>query len=359
MLSVNSGKTKAEVMLFNKLTFDKHKVYPALVVSTVSSGKSTLINALVGAEYLPSSGIACTARAIAILDNDRKAEFEAHIVNTEGKYNIIRSVNQKVIERYNSKIDISEMILEGQIKGIKNNKKSLLLIDTPGVNNCMDLTHAAVTKTVLDTFSEGLILYVMNAQQLCTYDDSNFLDMISLKLKEKSKFKIIFVINRMDLIDKEKEAPAELIQNCKRYIEAKGIEDPILIPVSAASALAFKKVLQNEELTELEMDDFFRYYKKFRNQSFSLLDYQYVPEKGNLNDVLNVDGNKYSKAEIYGALYNTGIPYLESIIDDTLVWALKMRAPRITCKNTDEGSRMKKKSGGIFKSKLRGIKKEK
>lgn len=357
MLSGNRRKTKVEGNLFNKLTFDKHKVYPTLVVSTVSSGKSTLINALVGAEFLPSSNTVCTARAMAILDNDRKEEFEAHIVNTEGKYNIIRSVNKKMIERYNSKMDISEMILEGQIKGIKNNKKSLLLIDTPGVNNCMDLTHASVTNEVLETYSEGLILYVMNARQLATYDDSGFLESIALKLKENKKFKIIFVVNKMDLIDKEIESPSELIKNCKRYIEKRGIEDPILIPVSAASALAFKKVLRQDELTESEMDDFFKYYKKFKNNSYSLLNYQHVPAMGDLGEILYVDGDSYSKAEIYGALYNTGIPYLESLIDDTLVWSLKMRAPKVMCKSIDAESRTKKNSGNTLKQKIRGLKK--
>lgn len=47
-----------------------NKVYPTLVVSTMSSGKSTLINAIVGSELLPSMNRACTARAVAILDND-------------------------------------------------------------------------------------------------------------------------------------------------------------------------------------------------------------------------------------------------------------------------------------------------
>lgn len=249
------------------------------------------------------------------------------------------------------------MILEGQIKGIKNNKKSLLLIDTPGVNNCMDLTHASVTNEMLETYSEGLILYVLNARQLATYDDSGFLDSIALKLKENKKFKIIFVVNKMDLIDKEIESPSELIKNCKRYIEKRGIENPILIPVSAASALAFKKVLREDDLTESEMDDFFKYYKKFRNNSYSLLNYQYVPAKGDLEEILYVDGDSYSKAEIYGALYNTGIPYLESLIDDTLVWSLKMRAPKVMCKSIAAESRTKKNSGNKLKHKIRGLKK--
>ncbi len=41
-----------------------NKVYPTLVVSTMSSGKSTLINAIVGSELLPSMNRACTARAV-------------------------------------------------------------------------------------------------------------------------------------------------------------------------------------------------------------------------------------------------------------------------------------------------------
>lgn len=320
--------------MFEKLNFSMDMVYPTLVVSTMSSGKSTLINALIGMELLPSMNRACTARAVAILDNDMKTQFEIHAVDKRGKYLHIDEATKTDIIKFNQSDDIDEMIIEGEIKGIRNSKKSLLLIDTPGINNSMDLSHEATTKKVLEDYSEGLILYVINAQQIGTYDDSCFLTMIASKLKDSEKFKILFVVNKMDLIDPQEENPDELIKNCKRYIEEKGIEDPVIIPVSASSALLFKKVLGKQNLTELEEENFLRNYKYFKRDGFSLQDYVNISKRGILSDVIEVDGIAYTKAQIYAALENTGLPFLEKQIDKMLVWSLKMRVPKITMKTT-------------------------
>lgn len=322
--------------MFEKLNFSMSKVYPTLVVSTMSSGKSTLINALVGTDLLPSMNRACTARAMAILDNDMKSQFEIHAVDKEGKYSHIDKATKKAVIDFNKSNDVTEMIIEGEIKGIRNSKKSLLLIDTPGINNSMDLSHAAATKKVLEDYPEGLILYVINAQQIGTYDDSNFMSLIAKKLKDNDKFKILFVVNKMDLIDPQKENPDELVKNCKKYIEDKGIQNPVIVPVSASSALLFKKVLENQELTELEEENFLRNYKHFKRESFSLQDYVNIPRRGDLTDFVEVDGVAYTKAQIYAALENTGLPFLEKQIDETLVRSLKMTAPKITMKRSSK-----------------------
>lgn len=318
--------------MFKKLDFNINEVYPTLVVSTMSSGKSTLINALVGEDLLPSMNRACTAKSIAILDNDRKPYFAIHTVNKEGKYSIIEKITKDIVKGINETNDIEEMIIEGEIKGIRNSKKSLLLIDTPGINNSMDLSHEAVTKNVLEDYSEGLILYVINAQQIATYDESNFLSLIAKKLKENKNFRIIFVINKMDLIDPQKENPGDFVKNCKEYIEEKGFKDPVIVPICAYSALLFKKAIEKQKLTEWEEEEFFRHYKRFKRQGFSLQDYVYTPKRGDLEDFVKIDEIEYSKAQIYAALENTGLPFLEKQIDEMLVTSLKMRAPKITTK---------------------------
>lgn len=81
--------------MFEKLNISMNRVYPTLVVSTMSSGKSTLINALVGTELLPSMNRACTARAVAIMDNDLKTQFEIHAADKNGNYSHIDKAKKK------------------------------------------------------------------------------------------------------------------------------------------------------------------------------------------------------------------------------------------------------------------------
>ena len=219
-----------------------------------------------------------------------------------------------------------------------------MLIDTPGINNSMDLSHEIATKKVLDEYPEGLIIYLINAQQIGTYDDSNFLSLIAQKINENEKFKILFVINKMDLIDPVKENPVELMENCRNYIIDRGVENPTLIPVSASSALIFKKVLAGVELSEIEEENFQRNYRHFKREGFSLQDYMYTPRNGDLSEYVTVDGVEYKKFQILAALENTGIPLLEKIIDETLVRSLKMRSPKITVKRENRSITAKRTS---------------
>ena len=310
--------------MFEQLGFSRDKVYPILVVSTMSSGKSTLINALVGTDLLPSKNAACTAKVVAILNNDKKSQFEMYVLDSNGYYSHIEKVTKKIVADFNKSKEYSEMIIEGAIHGIRNSKKSILLIDTPGINNSMDTSHEKVTKNILDAYPAGLILYVINAQQIGTYDDSSFLRLVAKKIMDNSQFNILFCINKMDLIDPERESLEEFIDNCRNYLKNNGIEDPILSFVSAGNALIFKKVLAGVELSEVEEENFLRSYKYFKRVNFSLQDYIPIPCKRNLVDTIEVDGIAYTGNQIYTALKNTGLPFLEKQIDEMLVRPLKM-----------------------------------
>lgn len=318
--------------MFENLHIDMSLVYPTFVISTMSSGKSTLINALVGKELLPSSNRACTAKSIAILDNDMQDEFLIHAIDKDENYSLIHNADQQTIIDYNHTNELKEMIIEGEISGIKNSKKSLFIIDTPGVNNSMDISHENVTKKTLEEYSEGLIIYVINALQLATYDDSAFLSFIADKVKNNSKFKIIFAINKMDSIDPEKEDPKQLIDNCRHYIEERGIDDPIVIPISASGAVTIKKILKGDALSETQEEDFSRLYRHFHREGFSLKDFAIIPEIDTMSEYYTIDGKQYTKSELIAVLENTGVPLLEKMIDDMLVDSLKMKAPKITLK---------------------------
>ena len=322
--------------MFEVLSLNMKQIYPALVVSTMSSGKSTLINAILGEELLPSSNLACTTKAVAVLDNDAKPQYGLHLVDGEGRYYFREQVTIKTITELHKAGNVDEMIIEGDIRGIKNSQRALLLVDTPGLNYCMDKSHEMITKEVLDEYQKGLILYVMNAQQIGTYDDSNAMKLIVKKIKDKPKFQVIFVINKMDGIDPSKEKPDELVENCRKYIQEQGIEEPTLIPVSAGSALLFKKVINRKALSLTETEDFERSYKRFKNSGYSLVDYVRMPGRRSGSEVLAIGSGKYTRAELYAALYNTGLPFLEKKIDEILANSSKVEEPQIKVKKSAE-----------------------
>lgn len=323
--------------MFARFCLNRKRIYPILVVSTMSSGKSTLINALLGTDLLPSRNRACTAKALPILGNHAKPRFELHMIDKEGKYRFFPQAAKTEISRFNQTREGAEMILTGAIPEIYNSRKSILLLDTPGINNSMEQSHERVTKEVLKEYSEGLILYVMNAQQIGTYDDRHFLDFVVKQLADNPKLQIIFAINKMDLVDPAREKLEELLENCRQYLKARGIEDPVLLPVSAGSALVFQKALQGEMLSELEEEDLVRNYRHFKREGFSLADYASIPGRGGAADVFTIDGTDYTRAGLSGALENTGIPLLKKTINEIFLRSLKMRSPGIKKERVKNG----------------------
>lgn len=304
--------------LFDSLLLDENKIYPVVVASNISSGKSTLINALLGKELLPSKNQVCTAKSVGILDNDRLEYFRIYMVDKEDNYEIVTKDTYEKVRDYNENNDIKEIIVEGNIKGVVNSQKALFIIDTPGMNNALDNSHQEITINTLQKISEGLLLYVFDAGHLSTYDDEKSLKLISMAL-EKKHVKVIFIVNRMDIVDSEKENPMEMLLKLRTYLLSLGFNKPTIVPISAMCALLIKKVLNRETLTENDEDNFFFLYKKFKGQKNSLCNFFIGEEFEEMNTKYIVDGEKFNKKDLQNVLENSGFVKLERLVNDLIV----------------------------------------
>jgi GTPase Era involved in 16S rRNA processing len=237
-----------------------------VVIAPMSAGKSTLINALIGSDLLPSQNKATTATICKIKDIDGKEGFDAVIKN--GKGEILESqedIDAAYIEDYNDKgnnEDI-EIFIEGDIKNINSSDLKLVLVDTPGPNNSQNSRHQEVTLNYIkDKNNNPLILYILNATQLRTNDDKTVLREISEFIKQngsKAKERIVFVLNKIDELDPEKNPKSEtlekVIEDCKSYlVNDFEIESPKIFPISAQFAkltLKEESILGRKEKADL------------------------------------------------------------------------------------------------------------
>lgn len=175
---------------------DDSKIFKIAVIATMSSGKSTFINALMGTEILPSKNQACTAKIVPIINNNLAKDFKAYMEYSNGKKDIVTLKSNEVVDRFNVKNEIRKILIEGNIKAFKNYNKIPVLIDTPGTNYSEDETHREETYKFLETLDEGLILYVINATQFGINDDSELMLHIREKVnKSNKKLKILFIVN--------------------------------------------------------------------------------------------------------------------------------------------------------------------
>lgn len=317
-------KSKDVITAFEKANESEFEVN---VVATMSSGKSTLINALLCKNIMPAKNEACTATICKIKDKDEK-EFVATARDKNSReIRFCENLTRKEMESLNSNERVSEIYIEGDIPFTSSKDMSLVLVDTPGPNNSRDEKHQETTYRMLSESSKTVVLYVLDATQLATNDANKFLEYVSNSMKvggKQSKDRFIFVLNKIDLFKKKQDSVTETVDKLKKYLEDKGIENPNIYPVSAQKALDIRTYLRevdnlceydSDELEEIE-DEIDLYAKKvIRNEEMHLEKYSNLPISVNkkIENELNLaieNDNKYKQA-----LIHTGVRSIEEAIN--------------------------------------------
>ncbi|MGC6376988.1 dynamin family protein, partial [Bisgaard Taxon 45] len=197
--------------------------FDIFVVATMSSGKSTFINAMLGGDLLPSANQATTATIAEIIDNKSlpqgkylvsRTNINGEIINEQQKLDLTQkeNINPSLLSTWNSDIDTQQddknrtgkIQIEGNLTGIKlkNNNVKLRLSDTPGTNNSQNKNHGIITlEKIKDTALNPLIIYILNSANIAIDDDDNLLSKLAKMVEEQGKLaqdRFIFVLNKMD-----------------------------------------------------------------------------------------------------------------------------------------------------------------
>jgi len=314
--------------------------FPINVIATMSAGKSTLINALLQQKLMPSSQEACTAIITEIHDND-KPVFRADVYDQN--YQVIQQLKQttlKDMKDLNDSNEVSTIELYGNIPFVESTNTSLVLIDSPGPNNARNRDHKLVTERALSESAKNLILYIMDAGDLGSDDDDRLIKKVADKMStggKQSRDRFIFVINKLDDFRSGEDNISQTLDNIKDYLEKKGIQNPLIFPISALTALDICTILKDKRVVgydseELEdMDDeeqaTITFVKKFnRKDEFHLEKYASLPPSSKhklekeINELVpvadksNKDKNRRSTAMKKLALIHSGIIPLEQEI---------------------------------------------
>ena len=232
---------------FNKLY---NTEFPIDIIATMSSGKSTLINALLRKKLMPSKNAACTATITRIKDSDKKI-YSAKVYDKNGRQ-IESQANLSLdcMNRLNTDERVSTIEVEGDIPFVSANDMSLVLVDTPGANNARDENHMKTTYKEIED-SANLILYIIDGTKEFTNDDDILLRKIADSMKAKgkqSKERFLFVLNKLDNFSKDDDSIKDTIARGKKYLRELGIENPIILPASAGTALDIYMNLVNKNI---------------------------------------------------------------------------------------------------------------
>ena len=303
----------------------KSKDFEVCVVATMSAGKSTLINAMLGKELMPSKAGACTAMITRIKDVDRlKDSFRAEVYRKGRISESYEKLNYSTMERLNEDDTVDEVRVYGNMPFVSSDELSLVLVDTPGPNNARDDSHEEVQQNALGKSSKALVLYIMT-NEYGTDDDEITLRRVANTMSvggKQSKDRFLFVVNKMDSRNKNDGSTEETLDQVREYLKAQGINNPNLFPVAALPALNIRRVEKEKVDEDIEEETEYLIRKLNRNEQLHLEKYASLPgnEKEDIEEQLKEIrkewkekvGEKYENPQ--EALIHTGIISIEAAI---------------------------------------------
>lgn len=307
-----------DVEIISAFQHAKSSDFEVCVVATMSAGKSTLINSMLGTKLMPSKQEACTAIITRIKDTEGNDTWQAEVYSKDNRLiETHENLTYATMERLNSDENVSVIKTAGNIPFVSAEDVSLVLIDTPGPNNSRDPEHKKVQSKFLNKSSKSLVLYIMDGT-FGSDDDNALLQRVADSMKvggKQSKDRFIFVVNKMDDRRKEDGDTTQTLDRIRAYLKGHGITNPNLFPAAALPALNIRLIQSGAEVDVDTLDETEMKVRKLnRHETLHFEEYASLPAsirgdiKKRLADAKN-NGDANSEA-----LIHTGVVSIEAAI---------------------------------------------
>ncbi len=249
-----SVKEKEYINLMREnILFMKEKPFYVMVTATMSAGKSTFINALTGKYISLTQNMACTSKIHTIIgkpfEDGFSYEYDHDLIMTAGREELLEDNEQNATDN----ITVSTYY-DGLLGG-----KRIVIKDSPGVNFSGDSEHKVITDKLLKARRYNLLIYLMNASQLGTNDENEHLEYVRERI---GRTPVLFVVNKIDILDPDEEDVISLLENQRRYLENKGFKNPLICPISSIAAY-LSKMSGKTDLKRLEKRELYALVDKF------------------------------------------------------------------------------------------------
>ncbi|MGD1713218.1 dynamin family protein [Dapis sp. BLCC M172] len=249
--------------------------YQVAVVAAMKAGKSTFLNAVIGADILASENAACTIcrtdiKHISNGATPRLLEYrelkEQPVILVAGSAG---EIQQKFLERTreirekNNPDKTIRFEVEHPIEAISQipSLAGFSLLDTPGPNEweSANFNTVKLKQTALEALRTcNAILFILN---YTSYKDNAILDLFKEVVENRKEIlnkdagKVYFILNKVDLKTKKDPEIPEVINELKQELINFGFPNPRIYPAISRQGLLAKLIIK-ETATEFDIEEF-------------------------------------------------------------------------------------------------------
>ena len=276
----------------------------AVFTATMSAGKSTLINALIGQEVSNAKKAACTARPLYFYSS----AMPHTAFNLVSERNEIVNISSEKVRNILTTESENYAVIGCFFSDLREAR--YCFVDTPGVDSFLNPDHKLITRNVLCAKEYDAIVYVIPVESYGSESDYYHLKYILEKVKFRQ---IVFVINMIDTCDFEDDSIAEIIDNVKSHLEDIGYKDPIICPMSAKAGFLLKQCITGQKLSGASNELAKNFCDMFYGDEFDLSSYyrndiEFLPLK-EINCSSDIPIEKLQRA-----YEHTGLPQFEKTL---------------------------------------------
>jgi len=240
------GETNTDLELLRSVRgLIDSRAFRVTAVACVSSGKSTLLNAMMAREVLPARNEATTAKVFRIIDLDGHNAVD--VIGRDRNGNVVLNTKDAALDdfnRINEREDILDVEITTDITWIDNIPMGYLeLMDTPGPNNSATQEHRVLTFSQLGDSEKApdIVLYVMDFRKQAVDDERALLEWVAREIRKgglKANDRFFFILNFIDDRDPDREALGRALSKLEGFLDREfSIKHPRIFPVSAMAAL--------------------------------------------------------------------------------------------------------------------------
>ena len=275
-----------------------------LLLGCMSSGKSTVLNALLGRGIFPSGNRATTAQVFTVLhDPDCQKSTCRNPSESEDWHplslDLLAAYNGTMNENTPAEIRLCFPHLQ--------KKRKIVFFDTPGPNTSRFDEHRKETYFALENLPVSHIFLVLDMVQLHTKDEEALLRDVGRVVAERGRLPVLALLNKADVIDIDKESVADIVADVSSCIAGflpSGSSVDVL-PLMSKGAEVWRRMINRDFLTVFETE--FGQYIDWRLCN-EMLQYARIPEC--IRDSVAEQLGEWGRMQKFSQAFKSSLEYL-------------------------------------------------